>query len=92
MLYNVLVSAVQLCILYLYPVFFISFPFRSPQSPSRVPQAAQAVLTVLYYCIYVSPKLSILSPTLFPLGVHMFVLYVYASVSALQISSSTSFF
>ena len=64
---------------------------------SRVPCAIQQVLiSYLFYtylCIYVNPNLPIHPTTpLSPLGVHTFVLYICVFISALQTSSSVTFF
>ena len=42
--------------------------------------------------MYVNPNLPIFLTPLSPLGVHMFILYVCISISALQIDSSVPFF
>ena len=73
------------------PLFWISFPFRSPTALS---------ISVLYrkfslaiYCIhsvnsgYMSILISLLIPAPHSLGVHTFVLCVCVSTSALQIKS-----
>ena len=41
-----------------------------------------------HQCIHVNPNLPIHPPPLSPLGVHTFVLYIWVSLSALQIGSS----
>ena len=74
--------------------FWISFPFKSPQS--RVPCAIQEVL-VSYLCltqwrIYINPNVTIHPSAFFSLGVQTFVLYIPVSISALQIRSSVPFF
>ena len=102
-LYNaVSVSAVQqsesaICI-HIYPLFWISFPFRSPQSTEQSSlcyTVGSHQLSVLYIVVYIcqsqSPNSSHTSPFQ-TLGIHMFVLYVCVSTSALQIRSSTPFF
>ena len=81
------------------PLFQISFPFRSPQSTeqgSRCYTVGSHQLSILYIvstvymCQSPSPNSSHTPGS--PLGVHTFVLYVCVSISALQISSSVSFF
>ena len=98
LLYNVvLVSTVQqsesgVCI-HISPLFWISFPFRSPQSieQSSLCYIQQFFICYLLYtqyqqCIYVNPNLPIHpTPSLSPLGVHTFVLYVCVSIFVLRI-------
>ena len=63
----------------------------------------QVLITYLFYtyqCIHVNPNLLIhpttttppTPPPFSPLGVHMFVLYICVSISALQTDSSVPFF
>ena len=77
------------------PLFWISFPFRSPQSTEQSSLCCTAgshqssVLYKYQQCEYVNPNLPVLPNTLlYPLGVHMFILDVYVSVPVLQIRSS----
>ena len=91
--YFLLYSKVNQLYVYIYSLFF-GFPFHlgHRRALSRVPCAIQQVLiSYLLYtqqCIYVNPNLPVhpTSPSL--LGVHAFVLYIFVSVSALQIGSS----
>ena len=103
LLYNiVIVSTVQqseLAIrIHIPPLFWISFPFRSPQSieqSSLCYTVASHQLCILYIvskvyiCQSQSPNSS--HPP-FPLGIHTFVLYACVFTSALQIISSIPFF
>ena len=50
------------------------------------------VICFIHMCIYVNPSLPIHSIPSFPLGVHMFVLYICVSISALQVGLSVHFF
>ena len=68
------------------------YPSLSPRALSRVPCAVQYVLTGYLFhtkhCIYVNPKLPVFPTSTSPLGIHIIVLYICVSVSALQIDSS----
>ena len=95
MLYYVLISVVQqsesaICI-HICPIFGFPSHLVHQRALSRVPGAIQKVLIVSIVC---TCQLQSPNPTkpLFPLGVHVFVLCVCVSISALQISSSISFF
>ena len=81
-------------ILHWAPLFWISFPFRSPQSMEwscLCCSIGSHSLSVLYVVsiVYVrqSPSPSSFHPSLYPLGIHSCVLYIYDSISALQTSS-----
>ena len=82
---------------YMYPLFF-GFPSHvgHHRAISRVSCALQQVLIsslfCTYSCIHVNPNLPIHPAPFSPLSVHMFVLYVCVSISALQIGSSVPFF
>ena len=91
-----LYSTVNQLWVYLYPsLFWISFPFRSPQSAGQSSQCLQQVFNshLLYtqQFKYVYSSLPI-HPLPSPFGVYKFVLYICVSISALQISSSVLFF
>ena len=68
--------------------FALSFGFSKGQGYQRLRKAA-VLYTVVYICQSQSPVHLIPLP---PLGIHTFILYVCVSISALQISSSVSFF
>ena len=77
------------------PLFWISLPFRSPQSTESSSLCCTAgshshlSYTQYQQCEHVNPNLPVLPSTLlYPLGVHMFVLDVCVSVPVLQIRSS----
>ena len=77
------------------PLFWISLPFRSPQSTESsslyCTAGSHSHLSYTQYqqCEHVNPNLPVLPSTLlYPLGVHMFVLDVCVSVPVLQIRSS----
>ena len=76
----------------MYPLFWISYALGHHCALSRVPCALQGVLIVTCFIHSINNVyLSILvSQFILPhsLGVHSFVLYVYVSISALQIRSS----
>ena len=48
-------------------------------------------LTPHAWCVYVNPNLPIHPTTPSPLGIHMIILYIFVSISALQIRSSIPF-
>ena len=100
MLYNaVLVLAVQqreLAVIYTYPLFsegMYFLPIKSHGALDRVPCAIRRFSLASVLCIggYICPSKSPNSCHLLfflpPLGVHTFVLYVCASISALQTGS-----
>ena len=93
-----LFSAVQqsesaVCI-HISSLFWISLPFRSLQSTEKSSCAIQQVLISylsIHSSVYTSVPISQFIPLLlFPFGIHVFVLYVCVSVSALQIGSPIS--
>ena len=105
LLYNVvLVSTVQqsestICI-HISPLFWFSFPFRSPQSTEQSSLSYTVhshqlsilyIVSIVYVCQSQSPNSSHPHP-ISPLGVHTFVLYICVSISALQIRLSIPFF
>ena len=76
------------------PLFWISFPFRSPRSTEW---SSPCYTVGSYICfinsIYMSIPISRVIPLPpIPLGIHTFVLYVSVSISALQISSFMPFY
>ena len=82
--------------LYMYISYLwgISFLFRSPKSTEQISLCCTAgshqlsILYIIYIQIYISqPQApnSSYPPTHFPLGIQMFVLYIFVSISALQI-------
>ena len=102
MLYSVVfISAVQqsesAIYIHLSSLFWISCPFRSPES-IEFPVLYSWFSLVIYFIhslnnVYMSVSTSrFLPPGLFPLGVCTFVLYVCVSISALHIGSSVPFF
>ena len=66
------------------------------RAPSRVPCAIQRAFTSYLFdaqqCTHVNLHLPIYSMPLSPLGVHVFLIYICISITALQISSSVPFF
>ena len=103
LLYNVkLDSAVQqtesVIHIHIPPLFWISFPFRSPQSIEQRSLCYTVcshqlsilyIVLIVYICQSQSPNSSY--PP-FLLGMRMFVLYICVSISALQIRASIPFF
>ena len=90
-----LYSKVSHVYIYIYLLFF-GFPFYlgHHRIPIRVPYAIQQVLVSnLFYSqqfIYVNSNLPV-EPCPFPVGIHVFVLYIFVSLSAFQIRSSVPF-
>ena len=86
--------------MYMYPLFFqIFFPFKSPQSAEQSSMCSTVgshwwptlhTVSIVYLRQSQSPNLCHLY--LSPLGIHVFVLYISVSISALQIRSSIPFF
>ena len=81
------------------PLFWISFPFKSPQSTEQSSLCYAVRFSFLicfihsrvYICI--STPISQFIPTLSsPLSIHMFILYIWVSISTLQVGSSVPFF
>ena len=72
------------------PLPCISFPFRSPQSIEFPVLYSQFLLAICFInsSVYMLIPTSQSIPFPFPLGIHMFVLYISVSIFALQISSS----
>ena len=83
--------------MYTYIPFRTCISFRSPQclKESSLCWSMFPLVTYFIYSIdsvYVSIPISqFLPPTTFPLGIHIFVLYVCVSISALQIRSCIPF-
>ena len=79
--------------LHISPLFWISFPFRSPQSFEEF-SVLYSKFSLAVYCIHNGVYMSIRSPNsshcALPLVIQKFVLYVCVSMSALQIRSSIS--
>ena len=92
MLYNgVLVSAVQqsesAIRIHISPLFWISFPFRSPQSTEFPVLYSRSSLVIWFIHSIKSVHMSVpisqfIPPPPFPLGIHTCVLYVCISISA----------
>ena len=82
--------------IYISPLFWISFPFWSPQNikdNSLCCTIGSSQLSALYTVSVMSIPISqFLPPTPFPLGVHTFVFCICVSISPLQIGSSVPFF
>ena len=86
--------------IYIHPLTF-GLPSYSghPSALSTVHCAVRYVLIIYFICninmcqcVHVSILISQFLPSPLPLGIYIFVIYVCASISALQISSSIPFF
>ena len=74
---------------YIHFFFWISVPFRPPQSAEFPVLYSRFILLTLYIVDNVYLPIHPILPS--PLGLHTFVLYICYSISALQISSSVLF-
>ena len=82
-------SKAQLYI-YIYPLFGVFFPFRSPQSTAQFPELHSRFSLVIYFIHSINSVHMLIAISQFippsPLGVQTFVLYICVSISALQIT------
>ena len=79
------------------PLFWISFPFRLPQSIKESSLCYsvgyhQLFISYIVLYIYVNRNLPTYPIPPFPLSVQMFVLYVCVSILAMKVGSSLPFF